>query len=118
VYFGKRSRAFQVRQPPLGGHLWLPEAVREVGLGRTHLSGLCLQSGEVIYFTLEIVVLAQVRFGGVSPHVHSPARAIPPRLLGLEGKRGLAQTLGLGLPSVSTNRSGVDGGRWLSLSAG
>jgi hypothetical protein len=44
--------------------VWLELLLNGQLVGGTYLSGPCLQSGEVIYFTLENVVLAQVRSGG------------------------------------------------------
>jgi hypothetical protein len=52
--------------------VWLELLLNGQLVGGTHLSGLCLQSGEVIYFTLEIVVLAQVRSRGGSRLIQEP----------------------------------------------
>jgi hypothetical protein len=56
--------------------VWLELLLNGQLVGGTHLSGPCLQSGEVIYFTLENAVLAQVRSGGGrgSRVIHIPIR--------------------------------------------
>jgi hypothetical protein len=52
--------------------VWLELLLNGQLVGGTHLSGPCPQSGEVIYFTLENVVLAQVRSGGGSRLIQEP----------------------------------------------
>jgi hypothetical protein len=57
--------------------VWLELLLNSQLVGGTYLSGPYLQSGEVIYFTLEIVVLAQVRSGGGSRLIQEPSKRGP-----------------------------------------